>query len=494
MMLDRNLKILMVSPEVVPFAKTGGLADVAGSLPKALTVMGNDARIVMPRYRGISNVSTVTDFPVEVAGRKETCIIRESHIEAKLPEGGTKNVPVYFIDNYHYFDREGLYCHYDEAERYAFFSIAVLEMLKKIDFQPDVIHCNDWQSGPIPFLLREKYSDDSFYKRMASVFTVHNLLYQGNYPRECLGLLGVGDHYYSPDALEFFGQVSFMKAGIGYADVINTVSKRYAREIQTPEFGLGFEGLLRKRAHDLHGIINGINYHEFNPKTDPRIFRTYDSHSIGDKQENKFNLQKEMGLPVRDVPVIGLISRLVDQKGLDLINEVIDEIMKEDLQFIVLGAGDKYYEEMFAGMRERYPQKIGLYLGYNGILAQRIYAGSDMFLMPSKFEPSGLGQLISLRYGTVPIVRATGGLAETISDYDRATGSGNGFTFEPYESGIMLETVRRALRIYRDEPGKWKKLVVNAMEQDFSWNRSGAEYIELFDLAIHKHTDMYRIA
>ena len=494
MMLDRNLKVMLVGSEVVPFAKTGGLADVMGSLPKALTAMGNDARIVLPRYRGIDNVDTVTDFPVQIGGRTETCIVRQSHIEAKMAEGGVKQVPVYFIDNYHYFDREGIYCHCDDAERYAFFSIAVLEMLKHINFQADIIHCNDWQSGPIPFLLREKYRHNPFYEKMAALFTVHNLLYQGNYPKAILKALGVGNEYFSPDGLEFYGQVSFMKAGLQYADIINTVSKRYAEEIQTPQYGLGFEGLLRQRSQDLHGILNGINYHEFNPKTDPRIFRTYDSHSVTDKYENKFSLQKEMDLPVRDVPVIGLISRLVDQKGLDIIADVIAEIMKEDIQFIVLGAGEKYYEDMLAEMRERYPGKMGLYVGYNGILAQRIYAGSDMFLMPSKFEPCGLGQLISLRYGTVPIVRATGGLADTIVDYNQQTNSGNGFSFEPYDSGALLETVRRALSLYREDPEKWRALVTVGMENDFSWNRSAAEYLELYDLAIRKQNRSYRIA
>lgn len=494
MMLDRNLKILVVSSEVVPFAKTGGLADVAGSLPKALTVMGNDVRIVLPRYRGITDVSTVTDFPVRIGNRTETCIVRESHIEARLPEGGVKQVPVYFIDNYHYFDREGLYCHHDEAERFAFFSIAVLEMLRHIDFQPDVIHCNDWPSGPIPFQLRERYSHAPFYHRMATVFTIHNLQYQGNFPRETLRFFNAGNEYFRPDSLEFYGQVSFIKAGLVYADVINTVSKRYAQEIQTREYGEGFDGLLLKRSQDLHGIVNGINYHEFDPKTDPRIFRNYGSDSVRDKYENKYPLQKEMDLPVRDVPVIGLVSRLVDQKGLDLIAQVFDEMMQEDLQFMVLGMGDRCYEEMFVRMRERYPHKMGLCLGYNGILAQRIYAGSDMFLMPSKFEPCGLGQLISLRYGTIPVVRTTGGLSDTIVDYDEKTGCGNGFSFEPYDAGVMLKTIRRALKIYRENPEKWHRLVVSAMEHDFSWHRSAAEYLELFDLAISKHTDVYQIA
>jgi len=493
MMLDRNLKILLVSSEVAPFAKTGGLADVAGSLPKALCAMGNDVRVVMPRYQTITDTKTVLDFPVEAGGRKETCVLREAHIEAKT-DAGYKNIPVYFIDNYHYFDREGMYMHHDEAERFAFFSKAVLEMLLRINFQPDIIHCNDWQSGPVPLLLKQIYRNDPFYSRMATIFTVHNLLYQGNYSKDVLRFLGLGPEYFHPERLEFYGQVSFMKAGLVYADVINTVSKRYAEEIQTPEYGEGFDGLLRKRAQDLHGIVNGINYHEFNPKTDPRISRQYDANSIDGKKENKYDLQKEVDLPVLDVPVIGLVSRLVDQKGLDLIAEVIDEMMSENIQFVVLGSGDKHYEEMFAGIRRRYPHKMGLYLGFNGILAQRIYAGADMFLMPSKFEPCGLGQLISLRYGTIPIVRATGGLADTIVDFDPQTGAGNGFSFEPYSSGEMMATIRRALHVCRQHPDMWQKLVRTALEQDFSWNRSAAEYMELYDLAISKHTAVYRSA
>lgn len=493
MMLDRNLKILVVSSEVVPFAKTGGLADVAGSLPKALSAMGNDVRVVLPRYRTIQDVGTVTDFPVETGGRRETCVVRESHIEART-DSGYKSIPVYFIDNYHYFDREGMYMHHDEAERFAFFSKAVLEMLPRINFQPDIIHCNDWQSGPIPLLLEHVYRDNPFYSRMATLFTVHNLLYQGNFPKAVLHFLGLGEELFQPERVEFYGQFSFMKAGLLYADAINTVSKRYAQEIQTPEYGEGMEGLLRKRAQDLHGIVNGINYHEFNPKTDPRIFRQYDAGSIDDKKENKYGLQKKVDLPVEDVPVIGLVSRLVDQKGLDLIAEVIDELMAENIQIVVLGEGDPHYEKLFADMRRRYPHKIGLYLGFNGILAQRVYAGSDMFLMPSKFEPCGLGQLIALRYGTIPIVRATGGLADTIVDFDPHTGAGNGFSFEPYSARAMMGTIHRALHLYRQHPEMWRKLVRTSLEQDFSWNRSAAEYLELYDLAVSKHTPVYQNA
>ncbi len=497
-MFDRPLKILIVSPEVVPFAKTGGLADVAGSLPKALAIvggdnMGNDVRVAMPRYQQIENGSYKVDFPVPFKNRYETAIIRESSIEAQY-QGERKTIPVYMVDNHHYFYRDRMYMFDDEADRFAFFSKAVLEMLPRLDWQPDIIHCNDWQTGPIPLFLKTLYQHDPYYNRISTVFTIHNLQYQGNYDKSVLNALGLGDEFYHPDRLEFFGSISFMKAGIVYADVINTVSRTYASEIQRPELGERMDGLLRKRSKDLYGIVNGINYHEFNPRTDPRIHRNFDKHSLVNKKENKFALQKEMGLPVRDVPMIGLITRLVDQKGLDLIDNIIGSVMQEDLQFVVLGSGDKYYEDMLEKMKTRYRDKIGLYLGFNAILAQRIYAGADMFLMPSRFEPCGLGQLISLRYGTIPIVRLTGGLADTVIDHNQETGSGNGFGFSEYSSGELLHAIRRALNLYREHPEQWERLVKNAIEQDFSWARSGVEYLQLFQEAMKKHLALQRIA
>lgn len=497
-MFDRPLKILLVSSEVVPFAKTGGLADVAGSLPKALATvgndnLGNDVRVVLPRYRQIEGDVYKMDFPVPFKHRYETAIIRESAIEAHY-QGERRTIPVYLVDNHHYFYRDRIYMFDDEAERFAFFCWAVLEMLPKLDWQPDIIHCNDWQTGPIPLLLKTHYRQHSFYHRIATVFSIHNLQYQGNFSEDALELLGLGEEYFHPERLEFYGTVSYMKAGIIYADVVNTVSRTYAAEIQRPEFGERMDGLLRKRSTALYGILNGINYHEFNPRTDPRLHRNFDQYSIANKKENKFALQKEMGLPVRDVPVIGLISRLVDQKGLDLIAEIIDTVMEDELQFIVLGSGEAYYEKLFESIKERYPEKMGLYIGFNAILAQRIYAGADMFLMPSRFEPCGLGQLISLRYGTIPIVRFTGGLADTVSDYNFVTGSGNGFGFVEYSGMMLLNALNRALQLYREEPEKWHKLVFNAMELDYSWARSGVEYINLYQEAMKRHLTAERIA
>ncbi|HHW42379.1 glycogen synthase GlgA [Desulfofundulus thermobenzoicus] len=490
-MFDRPLKILLVSSEVVPFAKTGGLADVAGSLPKALATigndrMGNDVRVAMPHYKGIEGAAYRMDFPVMFNNRAETAIIRESSIEAQY-QGEHRIIPVYLVDNHHFFYRDGMYMFPDEAERFAFFCRAVLEMLPRLNWQPDIIHCNDWQTGPIPFHLKERYGHDPFYNRTATVFTIHNLQYQGNFPRETLRILEVGDSYFTPELLEFYGTVSFMKMGILYADVINTVSKTYAAEIQRPEFGERMDGLLRKRSHDLYGIVNGINYHEFNPKTDHRIHRNYDRDSIENKRENKYALQKEMELPVKDVPLLGMISRLVDQKGLDLIARITDRLLAQDIQFVVLGSGDRRYEEMLRNIKSRYPERVGIYIGFNSILAQRIYAGADMFLMPSRFEPCGLGQLIAMRYGTIPIVRATGGLADTVHDYNPVTGSGNGFVFAEYTGDALYDAVERAVRLYREKPDQWRRLIRTAMELDFSWARSGVEYLQLYQEALSRH-------
>lgn len=491
-MYDRNLRILLVSSEVAPFAKVGGLADVAGSLPKALATLGegelaNDVRVVMPRYRRIANAKYVTDFPIDLGGRQETAIIRESFIEAKLGDAHAL-VPVYFVDNYHYFNRDGIYAYGDDAERFSFFCRAVLEMLPLVGFQPDVLHCNDWQTGPIPFLLKEKYAslNPGFYRKIATVYTIHNLQYQGTFDKSVLRLLGVDERYFNPGALEFWGQVNFMKAGLVYADVLNTVSRTYAQEIQTPEFGERLEGILQSRRADLFGIVNGINYHEFNPRTDPRLAANYDRDFLGAKKENKTDLQREMNLPLKDVPVIGLVSRLVSQKGLDILGDALTQLLEEDLQFIALGTGDPHFENLFRTLAERYPERCAVQIGFNGVLAQRIYAGSDFFLMPSRFEPCGLGQLIAMRYGTIPIVRATGGLADTVHDFDQNPEAGNGFVFQEYSAAALLDAARRGLRLFRERPEAWTALVRRVMEADYSWSKSAASYVELYQRAIGK--------
>jgi len=483
----KNLKVLFVSAEVSPFAKTGGLADVAGSLPQTLCAMGNDVRVVMPRYKGINcSMKYITDFPVQTGNRKETCIIRETEVDAKA-ENKSKKVPVYFIDSYHYFDRDGIYCHYDDGERFAFLCMAVLEMLPRINFQPDIIHCNDWHTGPICMLLKEKYKSESFYSGIATIYTIHNLEYQGHFSRDILGFMNLNDELFVPEKVEFYGSFNFMKAGLVYTDVINTVSKEYAKEIQTPQYGERLDGLLKSRQSDLYGIVNGISYDEFNPSTDTRIYKNYDQESYTLKKENKLGLQKEMGLPCRDVPVIGLISRLAGQKGLDLILKEIDHILKNDIQFVLLGTGDPYFENGFRNIRDKYPDKVAIYLGFNAALAQRIYAGSDMFLMPSRFEPCGLGQIISFRYGTIPIVRATGGLAETVTDVGAESEEGNGFSFKEYSSQEMLKTINRAIKLYTEYPYRWNALVQKALALDYSWKHPAENYMQLYYKAIERN-------
>ncbi len=478
----RRLKVLFAAAEVAPFAKTGGLADVAGSLPKTLVQLGHDVRIAMPRYKQIQEGEYLLDYPVEMDHHLETGIIRTTKIRGK---GG--EVPVYLIDNYRYFYRDGIYGFPDEAERYHFFCKALLGMLPRIGFQPDLIHCNDWQCGLIPLFLKTKYCEDPFYQRIATLFTIHNLQYQGVFPRQVLRVLGLGDEYFTMERLEFYGGVSFMKAGIIYADLISTVSRKYAAEIQTPEFGERLDGLLRKRAQDLTGIINGIDYEEFNPKTDPYIAQNYGIDSVELKRQNKYALQREVGLPVGDAPLVGMVTRLVDQKGLDLVTAAFAEIMKLGVQFVLLGSGADHYQKAFAEFKMRYPRQTSVHLGFNPALAQKIYAGADIFLMPSRFEPCGLSQLISLRYGTIPVVRATGGLADTIHDYDETREKGNGFVFGPYEPGALLGALRRALNVYTHHPDQWHRLIVNAMKADYSWQRSAQEYVRLYERAIAKH-------
>lgn len=477
-MLDTGIKILVVSSEAAPFSKTGGLADVAGSLPKALLLQGNDVRLVTPRYRSVSGVETLTDFPIAVGSRRETVIVRTSSIEAKSSQGKAY-VPVYLLDNYHYFDRDHYYAYQDDGERFAFFDLACIELCERLDFIPDVIHCNDWQTGFIPLLVRNREKVNPVWSRTATCFTIHNLKYQGNFGKDILRILGVGDEYYNIDGVEYYGQVSFLKAGINFADVVNTVSVTYSREIQTPEFGEGFDGILRRRKDVLFGIVNGINFHEFNPASDPRIYRTYDSTDLAGKKENKYGLQRELGLLVGDRPLAGIVSRLVDQKGLDLVLDSVPEMISRGMQFVLLGTGDQYYEDKFRELAKRYPDSMAAVIGFNGVLAQRIYAGSDMFLMPSKFEPCGLGQLIAMRYGSIPIVRSTGGLADTVMDYDNVTSSGNGFVFREYTSQGLMGAIKRALTVFGD-PDAWQRLVKRAMEMDFSWNKSAALYTELY--------------
>ena len=472
-----GLNILFVSSEVVPFVKTGGLADVAGFLPQEIKKQGHDVRVVMPEYNQqiddeyLAETENVAHFRTNVAWRDEYVGVNE------LENNG---VPTYMIDNKEMFDREELYDNPDKHVQFAYFCRAVIEMLPKIDFQPDIIHCNDWQTGPLSAMLKTQYQKYDFYKDIKTIYTVHNLRYQGQFNLEILDdTLALSSDFLAK--IEHNDQVNYMKMGISFADAVNTVSKTYADEIQTPHFGEGLDYVLRYRSEDLYGIVNGIDYDEYDPATDDRIYANFDAEDLSGKTENKLRLQEEMGLPQdENVPVVSIISRLVPQKGLDLIKEAIDDIMKEDLQFVILGTGNEEYEEMFKEVADKYPNKVAANITYDVDLAQKIYASSDMFLMPSQYEPCGLGQLFSLRYGTIPIVRETGGLNDTIQSYNDETGEGNGFSFSHYSAQDLLYTIRRALRYYKNQPEVWENLVKRAINSDYSWHNSAQEYIDLY--------------
>lgn len=473
-----TLKILFAASEVVPFAKTGGLADVAGSLPKALKKLGADIRVVMPKYKTIpqsfaDKMENIGYMYVNMGWRRQYCGI------LKLKHEG---VTFYFLDNEYYFKRDGLYGYNDEGEQFTFFSKALIEMLPIIDFQPDIIHCNDWQTGIVSLLLDAHYKQHDFFSNIKTVFTIHNLKYQGIFSKEVLTeLLGLGWEYFTVDGIEFYDQVNFLKAGLAFSNKITTVSRTYADEIKYDFFGENLANMVKKRSTDLYGIVNGIDFEQNNPATDKRLFANYDADHLEGKYKNKKMLQESLGLPVNnDIPVIGIISRLVDQKGFDLIEYVLGDILKEDLQLVILGSGEQKYEHMFKAAAYHHPEKISSNIKYDGVLAQRIYAGSDMFLMPSLFEPCGLSQLFSLRYGTIPIVRETGGLKDTIQPYNEFTGEGNGFSFANYNAHDMLHTIKRALYFYQNSD-IWNMLVRRGMSLDFSWEKSAKEYMEIYN-------------
>ncbi len=477
------MKILVVSSEVYPFAKTGGLADVAGSLPLALKRAGVDVRIVMPAYtRKIDRCkfdikSAGIQIEFEMGGKRRVGFIDRCEFES---------VPVYFIDEREFFDRDELYGtpegdYPDNWLRFAFLARAVIEMLKPLGFIPDVIHLNDWQSALIPVYLREVYGGDSDLQSIKSLITIHNIAYQGQFDSWILPEIGLPWSVYHMEALEFYGKVNYLKGGIVYSDAINTVSPTYAKEIQTPEYGYGLDGILRKRASDLYGILNGIDYKVWNPATDEHIFKNYSVDNFAEgKLENKKQLLKEQGLPFKaDVPLIGIVSRLAAQKGFDLIKDALDRIAQLDLQFVVLGSGDKVYQDMFIEIARKFPDKFAVTIGFDPVLARKIYAASDMFLMPSRYEPCGLGQMIALRYGSIPIVRKTGGLADTIIDYNSDPEHGYGFVFEKYAPDQLLDAIQQAILTYSDR-GKWQEIVRRGMKLDFSWDASAKKYIELY--------------
>jgi starch synthase len=483
------MRILLASSEVVPFAKTGGLADVAGALPKALAKLGHDVRVVLPRYRIVDPVKyqlrqVMASLSVPVAGRT---------VDATIWEGAIGPVPVLLVAHDGYYSRDALYQtkegdYPDNAERFAFFSRAVLEVTRALNFIPDIYHCNDWQTGLIPTYLRTSLQGAREFQAAGVLFTVHNLGYQGLFGPEALASANLGHELFHPFGIEFYGKVNFLKAGLIFADLITTVSKKYSQEIQTEEFGHGLEGVLLARAKDVHGILNGIDYDEWHPSRDAFIAARFSRDDVAGKATCKADLQRAFGLPERaDVPLLAVISRLAPQKGMDLVAEALDAMLELDAQFVLLGTGDAALHEAFEGAKARHGSRIGLMLGFDVGLSHKIEAGADMFLMPSRYEPCGLNQMYSLAYGTVPIVRATGGLDDTIQPFDPATGQGTGFKFSGTTSEALLETVRTAVALFR-QPDHWRRLVRNGMACDFSWDRSAREYEALYRQIVARRT------
>jgi len=492
----KKLKILFVSPEVFPFAKTGGLADVSSSLPKALKELGHEVRIMMPKYKVVNerrfvlrDVIRLKDIPVTIGDSVKKVNVKS----AFTPDPG--KIQTYFIDYKPFFSREGLYIdgktfkeYPDNDERFILLAKSVLETLKLLFWQPDIIHCNDWQTGLVPLFLKTLFKDDEFFKKTAVLYTIHNVAYQGNFPKSSFKKTNIDSALFDIDrSFEFYGKFSFLKTGIYYADYINTVSKTYAHEVQeSEEYGYGFEGIFKDRKDFFTGILNGVNYNEWNPEDDQLIPSNYSISRIKKKLENKKALAARCNFQFNEkVPVIGIISRLADQKGFDLIDKIKKSLFELDIQCVLLGTGEKKYHKLFTGLAKKYSEKFSANLIFDNELAHLIEAGSDMFLMPSKYEPCGLNQLFSLKYGTVPIVRKTGGLADTIVEFDPETGKGNGFVFEQYNPETLLKTIRRAIQFYK-QPKVWMKIMKNGMRQDFSWRSSAKKYYKLYELILKR--------
>jgi len=486
------MRIVFAASEAAPFAKTGGLADVSGALPKHLHELGNQIAVIMPYYKmvresGADVTPTGEKFTVPVGQISKEATVLKSH----LPDSDT---PVYFIRQDSYFDRDDLYAEggvdfKDNCERFVFFSRAVLEVAKRVFDTVDIIHCNDWQTALVPVYMKTLYADDVGLRRpraldrAASVLSIHNLAYQGLFWHWDMRLTGLDWSLFNWQQLEYYGKLNLLKGGIVYADSISTVSKRYAREIQTPEYGVGLEAVIQTRADDLYGILNGIDYTVWNPEVDDLISAKYSTDHLEGKAQCKRELQKLNKLPQKpDVPLIGVISRLDKQKGFDLLADIIGDLMQEEIQFVLLGTGSPKYHRIFENIAGSYPKKTGINLTFNNKLAHQIEAGADMFLMPSRYEPCGLNQMYSLKYGTVPVVRATGGLADTITDLNeetKADETANGFSFEEYTPRALLETIRRAVRTFNTPD--WQALMMRGMRQDWSWTRSAREYVEMYE-------------
>lgn len=492
------MKIVFITPEVVPFSKTGGLADVSGALPVELSKAENDVVVYSPLYK-IVDTKKYNIIPVKrsifvpLSGRMESVDVYES-----LDYRPDPRIRFLFLSCEKYFKRDNLYVegnkdYPDNHERFGLFCRSIFEVLKSLNFIPDIIHCNDWQTGIVPVYLKCIYSQDSFYSNTKSLITIHNIAYQGLFEPETMNILMLPWSLFNYKELEYYGKLNFLKAGLVFSDAITTVSKKYAEEIRTPEYGCGLEGVLEERKNNLFGILNGVDYSVWDPTVDSLLPQKYSVSDLTGKKECKKLLLKKMGLTYEEnTPVIGIISRLTDQKGFDLLFELKDRIMNIGAKFVILGTGDKRYHDYFTELKERYPDKIGLLLGFDNTLAHLIEAGSDFFLMPSRYEPCGLNQMYSLRYGTFPIVRGVGGLEDTIVDIDADRDSGNGFKFYDYNSEELLKTIERALRFYREEE-EIEKYIKRIMKLDFSWAVSAKKYVALYEKLLGRDSRISQI-
>jgi starch synthase len=476
------MKVAMLASEVVPFAKTGGLADVAGALPKFLSPLGVEVRVLLPFYRETKK----RDLPLHRVIKSLEMGWNGEKVPFSVWESREGALGFWMIERDEYFDREFLYGtpkgdYPDNGERFAFFSKAALESLRHLNFRPDVIHAHDWQSAIALALLRFVYAQDPFFAFTRSLFTIHNLAYQGLFSKDTLSRIGLPDSLFNMEDLEFYGKVNYLKGGILYSTAVSTVSRRYSQEIQSPEFGHRLDGLLRKRRDRLFGILNGVDYADWNPTTDRHIVRPFDPTYLDGKKECRKDLLRAFGLNgvKEEAPVIGMVSRLAGQKGFDILCESLDAIFEKGAVLVILGTGEEVFQKALSAARKKYPESLGLRIAYDESLSHKIYGGSDMFLIPSRYEPCGLTQMYSLRYGTVPVVRATGGLDDTIQEYDPARGTGNGFKFQEYSAAALVASLQKALTAYQRK-GAWRQLVQQAMACDFSWDVSAREYVRLY--------------
>ncbi|MFD1064893.1 glycogen synthase GlgA [Oceanobacillus locisalsi] len=472
------MKLLFASAECAPFFKTGGLGDVIGALPKELVKKDVEAAVVLPLHKSMPDkyrerLEHIASFSIDVGWRSQFCGVERLELD---------QVTYYFIDNLYYFNRDDLYGFYDDGERFAFFQLALIEMMEVIDYIPDIIHVHDFHTAMVPFLLKEKYHWVKAYQDIQTVLTIHNIEFQGRYHPEVLSdLFGVGDRKYQDGTIRFEDDINFLKSGIVYADKVNTVSHSYAREIQTSEFGNGLEGILRQERQKLSGIVNGIDYDMNDPETDPALKLPYSAADLTGKKACKKELQEIMGLPVKaDVPIIAVVSRLTHQKGFHLVLEELENLLQYDVQFVLLGTGDPSLEHPFQLVSEWYPNKCAVNITFDVTLAQKIYAGADIFLMPSKFEPCGLSQLISMRYGTLPVIHEIGGLKDTVEPYNPIEKTGTGFGFSLFTPYYMMEALKKAVHVFQEEQDVWENLVQTAMVQDFSWELSSDKYHLLY--------------